>query len=98
MDYSNICANDGCETTFKKKTHNQKYCSDKCCREATNRKIMERYYENKRLRSGAPRKCTECSAILSKYNLGKVCATCEAEQERSGKIVLMNQLATIVWD
>lgn len=98
MEYSNICANDGCDVAFQKKTHNQKYCSDKCCREATNRKIMERYYENKRLRSGAPRECTQCSATLSKYNLGKVCASCEAQIIQNGKAMLMNQIATITWE
>jgi Zn finger protein HypA/HybF involved in hydrogenase expression len=59
---------------------------------------MDRYYENKRLRSGAPRRCKECSATLSKYNLGKVCSACEAKTVEDGKTLLMNQIAVIVWE
>lgn len=98
MENSNICANDGCEQTYIKKTHNQKYCSDQCCRKATNKKIMDRYYENKRLRSGQPRLCSECSATLSKYNLGKVCSACDAKAHSDGQTLLMNQIAVIVWE
>ena len=42
-----ICAYKECFNEFEAKTHNQKYCSDECCRTATNIKIKERYYENK---------------------------------------------------
>ena len=39
-----ICANKECAINFDAKTHNQKYCSDECCRIATNKRIMEKYY------------------------------------------------------
>jgi len=42
-----ICANKECAKDFEPKTHNQKYCTDECCRIATNRRIMEKYYEKK---------------------------------------------------
>jgi hypothetical protein len=40
-----ICGNKECAKDFDAKTHNQKYCSDECCRIATNKRIMEKYYE-----------------------------------------------------
>jgi len=42
-----ICSREDCGKEFNQKTHNQKYCSDECCRIATNRRIMEKYYEKK---------------------------------------------------
>jgi hypothetical protein len=42
-----ICSNKECSKDFDAKTHNQKYCSDECCRVATNKRIMEKYYEKK---------------------------------------------------
>jgi hypothetical protein len=33
-----------CKNDFEFKTHNQKYCSQQCCRVATNKRIMEKYY------------------------------------------------------
>jgi hypothetical protein len=42
-----ICSNDGCVNEFEPKTHNQKYCSDECCKIATNIKIKEKYYYKK---------------------------------------------------
>lgn len=93
-----ICARSGCDEAYVRKTHNQKYCSDECCRIATNAKIMERYYENKRRRSGAPRVCDECNAVLSKYNLTDRCASCEANKIANQKSLVLQQIAVIVWD
>ena len=42
-----ICANSECKKDFAPKTHNQKYHNDECCRIATNRRIMEKYYDKK---------------------------------------------------
>ena len=93
----NICARTGCEQKYTKKTHNQKYCSDECCRIATNAKIMERYYENKRRRSGAKRLCG-CGRTLSKYNLGDECASCVADKEAARQIQVNSQIAVIIWE
>lgn len=71
------CSNSKCAKNFKPKTHNQKYCSDECCRVATNRRIMEKYYEKKAIRNGAPRVCKKCKTKLSRYNQNEVCSTCE---------------------
>ncbi len=71
-----ICANKECSIDFDPKTHNQKYCSDECCRIATNRRIMEKYYEKKAIRNGAARGCKKCGAQLSRYNDTVLCAPC----------------------
>lgn len=72
-----ICGNKECAKEFEPKTHNQKYCTDECCRIATNRRIMEKYYEKKAIRNGAARPCKKCNAQLSRYNQSNYCATCE---------------------
>lgn len=77
-DFLNICQNSECGQSFSKKTHNQKYCSDECCRTATNAKIMERYYEKKRRRAGERRVCSNqgCATVLSRYNDADMCSAC----------------------
>ena len=72
-----ICANSECKKDFAPKTHNQKYHNDECCRIATNRRIMEKYYEKKAIRNGAARPCSRCKAQLSRYNTSELCSTCE---------------------
>jgi hypothetical protein len=74
-----ICANRECPNgkEFEPKTHNQKYCSDECCRIATNKRIMEKYYEKKAIRNGASRGCKKCGAQLSRYNDTTLCASCQ---------------------
>ena len=79
-----ICANKECSKEFNAKTHNQKYCSDECCRIATNRRIMEKYYEKKAIRNGALRNC-KCGNRLSRYNVGSLCSTCEKNSSLKNK-------------
>lgn len=85
-----ICANEGCSNEFNKTTHNQKYCSDECCREATNKKIREKYYEQKERLAGKKRTCSSrgCNNHLSRYNDGKICNTCVAKQKTDEKYEL----------
>lgn len=82
-----ICANDGCTNEFNKTTHNQKYCSDECCREATNRKIREKYYAEKERLSGKKRTCKirGCKNLLSRYNEGDICRECLAKEENKNR-------------
>lgn len=82
-----ICANEGCVNEFSKSTHNQKYCSDECCREATNRKIREKYYEERARLSGKKRTCETrgCKNTLSRYNEDSICAECIAAKETKNK-------------
>lgn len=89
-----ICAYEECKKEFEPKTHNQKYCSDECCRIATNKKVKEDYYEKKARRSGVEFKCKNkgCNSILSRYSAEKVCNGCiakEKERERQRLIQML---------
>jgi hypothetical protein len=72
-----ICSNKDCGIEFDAKTHNQKYHSDECCRIATNKRIMEKYYEKKAIKNGAFRGCKKCNSKLSRYNKDEICSSCE---------------------
>ena len=73
-----ICAREECQESFSKKTHNQKYHNDECCRLATNSRIMERYYERRAQRNGSSRLCRSCKKTkLSRYNSSEVCSPCK---------------------
>lgn len=71
-----ICDRNGCEETYTKKTHNQKYCSDNCCRIATNARIMVDYYKEQARLNGQARYCENCTGRLSRYNPYDVCEPC----------------------
>jgi hypothetical protein len=90
-----ICANKECGIEFDQKTHNQKYCSDECCRVATNRRIMEKYYEKKAIRNGATRLCTNCKISLSRYNQSDVCSLCEKDNGKASKNKLLGMINEI---
>jgi hypothetical protein len=90
-----ICANSECKKQFESKTHNQKYCSDECCRIATNRRIMEKYYEKKAIRNGAFRPCKKCNARLSRYNQGNLCSACEKKVNVTNKSKILGMIDEI---
>lgn len=90
-----ICANKECAKEFDAKTHNQKYCCDECCRVATNKKIMEKYYEKKAIRSGAKRECKVCKSRLSRYNQSKTCAKCEKNSAISNRSTILRMIDDI---
>lgn len=78
----NICAREGCEETYERKTHNQKYHNDECCRLATNQRIMEKYYAKRDQRQGKTRYCKSCEETkLSRYNDSQICSACKAKSE-----------------
>jgi len=83
-----ICVNSECKKDFNPKTHNQKYCSDECCRIATNKRIMEKYYEKKAIKNGAFRSCKKCKAELSRYNSENVCSICQKNNYKKSKDLL----------
>ena len=77
-----ICAREGCNETFTRKTHNMKYHDDECCRLATNQRIMEKYYEGRDRKLGKTRYCKSCDKTkLSRYNETQVCAACKTKNE-----------------
>lgn len=90
-----ICANSECKKDFNPKTHNQKYCTDECCRIATNRRIMEKYYEKKAIRGGSARPCAKCKAQLSRYNNSNLCSSCEKSVSLETKSKLFGMINDI---
>lgn len=89
-----ICQYDECDNEFEPRTHNQKYCSDECCRIATNIKIKERYYEKKERLSGKKRICKSrgCDTILDRYNDSNICNLCISKKENSERNELLKRL------
>lgn len=91
------CAYAECDNTFTPKTHNQRYCSDECCRLATNARLMEQYYEKKARLKGHIRVCAtpDCGTVLSRYNSGKTCLKCDAAEEQNKRFELLSNLVGI---
>lgn len=89
-----ICANSECGKKFEKRTHNMRYCSDECCRRATNARLMEQYYDKKARRKGAVRECERegCNTKLSRYNDSKVCEACAAGDKKSSRTRLLEMI------
>jgi hypothetical protein len=81
-----VCSNCGNEFDSNKK--NQKYCTPACCRLATNKKIMTKYYQNKKRLGGEKRVCP-CGQLLSRYNENDVCFPCfnKKKQDDKGSIL-----------
>lgn len=91
------CANEGCNNEFEKTTHNQKYCSDECCRDATNKKNKKKYYDEKERLSGKKRKCSSkgCNNLLSRYNSSTICNYCISKTEEGKKAELLRIMNVI---
>lgn len=91
------CAFSECKKEFEPSTHNQKYCSDLCCRTATNLKIKEKYYENKQRLQGKKRSCVRknCNNVLSRYNEGAVCQECLSKDESAKRNVLLEMINNV---
>lgn len=70
-----------CGEQFEFRTHNQKYCSNQCCRVATNKRIMDKYYEKKERLSGKLKLC-KCGARLSRYSNETTCITCQTKKRK----------------
>jgi hypothetical protein len=92
-----ICAYEECNNEFEAKTHNQKYCSDECCRIATNQKLKEAYYEKKARLAGKQRLCKNsgCNAILSRYNEGKICDKCNSKKREKDRQQLIEMMKNV---
>jgi hypothetical protein len=76
-----ICANQDCNNSFIPKTYNSIFCSPECRRVATNKKLLEKYYENKSNKN-KKRTCktANCATILSRYNKEDICESCKRER------------------
>lgn len=92
------CENTGCDVVFTKKTHNQRYHDDECCRLATNAKIMEKYYARRAQRLGHARYCQICTtAKLSRYNSDSVCGPCSLQREVDKNKSVLSMLNSVAW-
>ena len=90
------CQNIGCDVVFVKKTHNQRYHDDECCRLATNAKIMEKYYAKRAQRLGLARWCEECTKPLSRYNSDTVCNACTLSRQINKKAEVEFMLTAVL--
>lgn len=88
------CAYDKCKNKFVKTTHNQKYCSDECCRIATNKKLKKQYYDRKARLAGKEFKCSSrgCDQILNRYTTDKICEVCQAKKVSKERKDLLDML------
>lgn len=84
-----------CQQDFEFKTHNQKYCSNQCCRIATNKRIMQKYYEKRRRLSGEERICN-CGAPLSKYNPDDTCSSCSSKRTKNKTNTAMEGIEHVI--
>src|SRR5687767_14268831 len=76
-----VCDRDGCDVVFEKKTHNQRYHDNECCRLATNERIMMKYYQRQDQRKGRARFCQLCKTTkLSRYNDSLICSSCTSKK------------------
>lgn len=92
------CENDGCDIEFTAMTHNQKYHSAECCRVATNRRIMQKYYAKRDQRAGKARYCRKCGVTkLSRYNDGEICGACNASSIAEANSAVALMLAAVSW-
>lgn len=76
-----VCANEECFVEFKPKTYNAIFCSKECRRLATNKKLLEKYYEAKNNKfKKRICKTKNCTTILSSYNKEDICEACKTER------------------
>lgn len=92
-----ICAYEECKNKFEPKTHNQKYCSDECCRIATNKKLKEQYYERKARLAGVEFKCKNkgCNIVLSRYSTDTICESCKGKEKLKEKQKLWDMIENV---
>jgi hypothetical protein len=76
-----LCQNTDCSKEFSAKVYNAIYCSAECRRLITNKKLLDKYYENKANKS-KKRVCktNSCGTVLSKYNKENICEQCKKER------------------
>lgn len=85
-----------CGTPFTFRTHNQKYCSKECCRIATNKKIMAKYYLKKQRLSGQIRLCEGCGNGLSRYNPDNLCTKCQQLQKKNKSKEVIGDIENVI--
>lgn len=81
IDETRICINEDCGKEFIAKVYNAIYCSVDCRKVVTNKKLLEKYYENKKNKT-IKRICKtkNCTTVLSRYNKENICEHCKKER------------------
>jgi hypothetical protein len=92
------CAYNQCDNEFTPKTHNQKYCSDECCRTATNEALKEKYYAKKARLAGERRICKSkgCDTLLSRYSESNTCSRCVAKEKAKNRKDLLAMVKNVI--
>ena len=81
-----------CGELFTKRRPNMVYCKKECCNAATNKKLIEKYHQDKQRKNTKNRKCSLCSKPLSRYNYDETCHACQAKEQELEKIRLLREL------
>lgn len=84
------CANSECTNDFEVRRVNMIYCSNECCRQTTNARLIAKYHAKKRQKTGE-RRC-ECGARISRYNSNTECHACIIASENRERINLLGEL------
>jgi hypothetical protein len=92
------CSYNKCNNEFEPRTHNMKYCSNECCRTATNEKLREAYYEKKARLAGKKRICKTpgCNVVLSRYNEDKVCNRCANAKKDADRKEMIEAIRNVI--
>jgi hypothetical protein len=90
-----ICENNGCENEFFQSAHNQKFCSSECLRDSTNRRVREKYRDDKDRLKGKQRVCSKCKAKLSRYNSDTICNFCKSDKQAKLKREILGSFDVI---
>lgn len=86
-----------CGKEFTPRTHNMKYCSDECCRIATNEKLRKDYYEKKARLAGKKRICKAqgCNVTLSRYHEDNVCNRCANAKKTADRKQIVEMIRSV---
>lgn len=91
------CEKEGCEVTFTKRTHNQRYHDAECTRLATNARLMRDYYDEQARKKGRARYCFTCESRLSRYNPTNKCNACSLKSEQDSKQSVVEMLSSVAF-
>lgn len=92
------CALESCNNTGIKTTHNQKYCSNVCCKIQTNANIIADYHEKVAIKKGKKRLCKKCKkSVLSRYNTEGQCASCAVKKKQPKRDTTSTLVSSVNW-
>lgn len=96
-DVVRTCDRAGCGNEYVPRAYNQRYCCEECTRLATNKNIMDKYYERRAIKLGHVRHCKSCGTKLSRYNPDAICGACQMAKVEDAKNTLLTMFNEIEW-